>query len=123
MIENGTAIPGISVAVRFRRNRKITITTRQMVSASVNCTSPIEPRMLSEASNATCRLTAGGISLRNVGSSFRMLSTTCTVFVPGCRWIASITPRSPLNQASALLFSMLSITRPSCSSRTGAPLR
>ena len=45
MIENGTATPGISVAERLRRNRKITITTRQIVSTSVNSTSWIEPRM------------------------------------------------------------------------------
>ncbi len=38
-MERGTAAPGIKVAERFRRNRKMTITTRQMVSTSVNSTS------------------------------------------------------------------------------------
>ena len=41
-MESGTASPGISVAERLRRNRKITITTRQMVSTSVNFTSSME---------------------------------------------------------------------------------
>ena len=39
MMENGTASPGIIVAERFRRNRKMTITTRAMVRTSVNSTS------------------------------------------------------------------------------------
>ena len=38
-MENGTAQPGISVAEKLRRNRKITITTMQTVSIRVNSTS------------------------------------------------------------------------------------
>ncbi len=122
-IESGTATPGISVAERFLRNRKITITTRHTVSTSVNSTSRMEPRIDSEASKATSSFTEGGISLRNTGSRRRMLSTTSTVFVPGWRWMARITPRTPPNQAAAFSFSTLSRTRPSCSSLTGVPFR
>ena len=41
-IDSGSASEGISVARTLRRNRKITITTRQSVSSSVNCTSSTE---------------------------------------------------------------------------------
>ncbi len=49
-IESGTATPGIKVAEMFRRKRKITITTRQMVSTRVNFTSWIESRIEVELS-------------------------------------------------------------------------
>ena len=74
-----------------------------MVRTRVNSTSWMEPRMDCDASNATASCTAGGISRWNCGSSFRMLSTTSTVLVPGCRWMARITPRVPLNQADDLV--------------------
>ena len=45
MMETGTATAGISVARRRRMNRKITITTRPIVSISVNCTSLTAARM------------------------------------------------------------------------------
>jgi len=38
-IERGNARLGMTVAERFRKKRKITITTRPIVSSSVNCTS------------------------------------------------------------------------------------
>jgi phosphoribosylanthranilate isomerase len=85
MIESGTAAPGISVAERLRRNRKMTMITRHTVSTRVNSTSWIDPRIDSEASKAMSIFTAGGISPRNVGSSLLMLSTTSTVLVPGWR--------------------------------------
>ena len=53
MIERTTADPGIKVAERFRRKRKITMTTRAIVRSNVNSTSRIELRMDSEASNMT----------------------------------------------------------------------
>src|ERR1700693_1486213 len=61
-IDKGTTTPGITVADRLRRNRKITITTRQTVKTSVNSTSRIDFRMDSEASNMMWRCTDGGIS-------------------------------------------------------------
>src|SRR5438034_3561752 len=41
-IDSGTATLGIIVAAKFRRNRKITITTRATVSINSNCTSSTE---------------------------------------------------------------------------------
>src|SRR5213595_2973954 len=52
MMESGTAAPGMRVAVRFRRNRKMTNTTRQMVRTRVNSTSWIDPRIDFDASKA-----------------------------------------------------------------------
>ena len=46
-----------------------------------------------------------------------------TVFVPGCRWIASTIAREPLNQLATLLFCTSLSTCPMSPSRTGAPFR
>ena len=51
------------------------------------------------------------------------LSTTSTVLVPGCRWMARMTARLSLYQATILSLSTLSMTLPSSSRRTGVPLR
>jgi hypothetical protein len=60
--DKGTTTPGITVADRLRKNRKITITTRQMVRMSVNWTSRMDFRIDSEPSNMMCRSTDGGSS-------------------------------------------------------------
>ena len=52
-----------------------------------------------------------------------MLSTTSMVLVPGWRWMASTMELVPLYQVTTLLFCTLSMTWPSASRRTGAPLR
>src|ERR1039458_2518172 len=93
MIESGTATPGIRVAERFRRNRKITITTRQTVSRRVNFTSLMEFLMSMERSELTPMLIDGGMAARNAGISFLMLSTTSTVLVPGWRFTARMMVR------------------------------
>ncbi len=48
--ENGSARLGISVAERWRRNRKMTITTRNSVRSRVNLTSATERRIENERS-------------------------------------------------------------------------
>src|ERR1700691_1832563 len=68
-MDRGTAIPGIKVADRLRRKIKMTNTTRQTVKTKVNLTSLMELRMDSEESATMERLSAGGISARNTGSS------------------------------------------------------
>ena len=98
------------VAETLRRNRKMTSTTRPTVSQSVNFTSFTESRTDAERSNRMFRLTEGGIWARKLGSSFLMASTTSTVLVPGCRWMASTIDRASLNQLAALSFCTLSIT-------------
>ena len=59
----------------------------------------------------------------NTGRIFRIESTTSMVLVPGWRWMARITDRSSLYQLATLSVCTLSTTRPSCSRRTGEPLR
>ena len=79
----------------LRRNRKITITTRQTVSTSVNSTSLIESRMDCEASNADLQFhRRRNRAARTRGSNAWTSSTTSTVLVPGCRLIARIMPRT-----------------------------
>jgi hypothetical protein len=68
-------------------------------------------------------LTEAGICRRKVGSSARMRSTTSTLFVPGCFWMASTTARSLLYQLATLSVWTPSMTRPISSRRTGEPLR
>ena len=83
MIDMGSARLGMIVAERLRRNRKITITTRKMVSSSVNCTSLTEARIVSAWSPSFMICSAAGTSDWNAGISRITLSTTSTVLVPG----------------------------------------
>src|SRR3954471_13266956 len=110
MIDIGSAMLGMMVAEIFRRNRKMTRMTRKMVSSSVNLTSFTDSRMDCERSYTMLNVTEAGICFCTVGSSSLMESTTATVFVPGCFWMARVMARSALNQVAILSFSTLSIT-------------
>ena len=66
---SGTVTLGMSVAQKLRRNKRITITTRQMVSTSVNSTSATEARMVTVRSRMVSTLTAGGMRAVSCGSS------------------------------------------------------
>src|SRR3954468_18775471 len=101
----GSAMLGMMVAETFRKNRKITMMTRKMVSNKVNFTSFTDSRIDCERSNTTLSFTAAGICFWMVGSNCLIESTTATVFVPGCFWMASVMARSPLNQLAILSFS------------------
>ena len=50
MMENGSARLGMMVAEKFRRNRKMTMTTRPSVRSMVNCMSRNDSRMVSDRS-------------------------------------------------------------------------
>ena len=54
MIDIGKAMLGITVAERFRRNRKITSTTSATARNSVNFTSPTDWRIDTERSYRIC---------------------------------------------------------------------
>src|SRR3954462_9147514 len=119
----GSARLGMFVAEMLRRNTEITMMARNSVSISVNLTSPTDSSIEIDLSYSVCTSTLGGISARSLATrSFTPLATA-TVLVPGWRWIASTTARSPLYQLATLLFSTLSSTVPSSSRWTGAPLR
>ena len=121
--EIGTARPGMMVAEAERRNRKITRMTRQKAIASVSWTSATACRIEIERSISVAMRTDAGTWARNRGSRDCTASTTATVLASGCRWIASTTARSLLNQLATLSFSTLSMTCAISLSLTGAPLR
>ena len=121
--DTGTASAGMMVAETLRRNRKITMMTRQTAIASVSCTLQTASRIESERSNSGAISIAAGTWARICGSLARTLSTTATVLASGWRWIASTMARESLYQVAILSFSTLSITWATWSSLTGAPLR
>src|ERR1700682_1844547 len=57
---SGTVTLGMSVAQKLRKNSRITSTTRQMVSISVNSTSKTEARMVTVRSGMVSTVIAGG---------------------------------------------------------------
>ena len=119
----GSASAGIIVARTFRRNRKITITTRHRARKRVNFTSATDCFTVCERSYSVAISTDAGRSGRSRSTSALMRSATATVLVPGWRWMASTMARWPLNQLACLVSCTLSITRPRSASRTGAPSR
>ena len=109
--DTGTASEGMIVAESERRNRKITMMTRQIAMRSDSCTFITEARMDTERSMSTSMRIDGGIDARYCGKCSRTESTTATVLASGWRWIASTMARSLLNQLAILSFSTLSMTR------------
>ena len=123
MIDIGSAKLGMIVADQLRRNRKMTPTTSTSVSSSVNVTSSTEALIVADRSYNVDTVTAGGISVCRRTSAALTLLATSTVFVPGCRWMASTIERDPLYQLAVLLFCTSSVMRPISERWTGAPLR
>ena len=89
---SGTVTLGIMVAHTFRRNRKITITTRPIDSISVNCTSWTEARMVWVRSMISVTWTDGGMEAIRRGSCALMASTVSMMLAFGCLKIVSCTP-------------------------------
>src|SRR5215831_2873687 len=83
MMETGTASAGMIVADIERRNRKMTMMTRQIAMASVTCTSSTESRIEIERSLSTSMRIDGGTAARNCGRRERTASTTATVLASG----------------------------------------
>src|ERR1041385_2066435 len=90
-IESGTATLGIMVADKFRRKRKITITTSATVSISSNCTSFTEARIVSVRSVRMLTFTLLPIAVCNWGRTFLMRSTTLIMLAPGWRCMFTMT--------------------------------
>ncbi len=90
---SGTVMLGISVAQALRRNSRITITTRPMVSASVNSTSLTEARMVTVRSRMVSTLMAGGMVAVRRGSCALIWSTVSMTLAPGCLKTSSRTLR------------------------------
>src|SRR5206468_12410412 len=84
-MDMGSAMLGIAVADRFRRNRKMTRITRTSARNSVNLTAFTDERIETDRSYRVATSTDGGITVRKLGSSALIESTTSTVLVPGWR--------------------------------------
>ena len=94
----GSASDGMMVAETRRRKTKITPTTSAPAISRVCCTSSIEARIIWLRSNTTSSLTDGGRLAWNWGSTFLMVSITCTTLEPGWRNTASTMASWPLYQ-------------------------
>jgi len=89
---SGTVMLGMSVAQKLRRNRRMTSTTRAIVSPSVNSTSATEARMVVVRSRMVFTSIAGGIRAVSCGSWPLIWSTVSMTLAPGCLKTARITP-------------------------------
>src|SRR5579862_1183357 len=69
MSEIGTAIPGMIVARTLRKNRKTTITTRQIEISSVPSTSLTDDLMLVVLSSTTLKSIDAGIEAFSAGNA------------------------------------------------------
>ena len=119
MSETGSVKLGMMVAVKLRRNTKMTAMTRASAISSVSLTSWTDSRIDSERSILTSSETPGGSWARTEGSSFLISSTTWTTFDPGCFWIIRLMFRVPWYQLAVLSCSTPSYTRATSPSRTG----
>ena len=90
--DTGSARLGMTVAETFRRNRKMTSTTRPMVSTSVNFTSATDSRIDFERSLRTPSVTDGRqLRLQLRQQRANASRRPATVFAPGWRWIETKT--------------------------------
>ncbi|MNF69689.1 hypothetical protein D3C84_515790 [compost metagenome] len=119
--ESGTAIDGITVADRRRRNRKVTSTTRPTASSSSNCTSCTAARMVWVRSLSTATSTPAGRLAVICGSSAWMRSTTSMTLAPGWRCTLTSTAALWLAQAARRSFSAPSTTSAMSPRRRVAP--
>jgi len=103
----------------------MTATTRTSVTSIVICTSLNDSRILRERSCRVIRCTEGGNCASRDGSNARTALVTAITLVPGCLRISSVTARCRFvfvyNHARCVMFSTLSMTLATCSSRTGRP--
>ncbi|MNO42994.1 hypothetical protein D3C76_331990 [compost metagenome] len=81
--DSGTVMEGIRVALKRRKNRKVTITTRAMAKNSSWRTSLIEARMVWVRSVSTTTSRPAGRLSVIVGSSALIRSTTSMTLAPG----------------------------------------
>ena len=120
---SGTVTLGMSVAQKLRRNSRITITTRPMVSTSVNSTSSTEARIVVVRSRMVATLMAGGMLAVSRGSCALIWSTVSMTLAPGCLKMISRMPRSRFWKAAIVRSVGPSTAWPTSRTRIGAPLR
>ncbi len=120
--ERGTATLGMMVAERLRRKRKITMTTRPMVSISSNSTSFTDDWMLVVMSVMVVTLIETGRFASSCGKICWIRLTTVMVLAPGWRWMFRITAGVWFIHAAWRVFSTPLTTLATSFTRTGAPL-
>ncbi len=119
--DSGTDRLGISVALKFDRNRKITSTTSATDTASSNCTSRTDALMVTVRSVRIRMSTAPGRVFCRVGSSCLIESTTLITLAPGWRWMLITMAGVRSTQAPSFEFSAPWITWATSLSSTGRP--
>ena len=117
------ATAGMIVARTLRRKALTTSTTSTIEINSVTSISCSDERIELVLSEATASCTSGGNWACSCGSSARTPSTVSMTLAPGCSVTSTITAGSPLNKPSVLMFSTLSATSATSSSRIAAPSR
>src|SRR5712692_2488908 len=122
-MEMGTATLGMTVAERLRRKRNMTMTTRTIVSMSVNSTSSTDARIVVVRSVRFVISMDDGIDALSWGIRRLMRSTTAMMLAPGWRWMFTMTAGLSFIHAASLTFSTPSMTSATSDSRTGALLR
>ena len=121
--DRGTATLGMTVAARLRRKRKMTMTTRAIVSISSSCTSRTEARIVVVRSVSIVTFTAEGSEAWSCGRRALTRSATEMMFAPGWRWMFRMTAGTWFIHAAWRTFSVESTTSATSWSRTGAPFR
>ncbi|MNV22477.1 hypothetical protein D3C71_1134520 [compost metagenome] len=119
--DSGTAMLGMIVAGRLRRNTKVTITTSAMAISSSCCTPRMEARIDSVRSLSTATSTPLGSDACSCGSSARTWSTTAITLAPGWRWMLISTAGVVPDHAASWRFSAPSSIVATSPRRSGAP--
>ncbi len=120
-MEIGTATLGMTVAERLRKKRNMTMTTRAIVSMSVNSTSSTDARIVVVRSVRVVISMDDGMEALSWGIRRLMRSTTAMILAPGWRWMFTMTAGLSFIHAASFTFSTPSITVATSESRTGAP--
>ena len=124
--DSGTATAGMTVAATFRRNTKMTSTTRPTVRHSSNSTSARRSRGWSSFGRSARRMfdpRPGSARLEPGEQGFCTASTTAMMFAPGCRWMFRMTAGVRSIHAAWRTFSAPSVTVATSLRRIGAPSR
>src|ERR1039458_6439004 len=81
---SGTVTLAMKVGQNRRKNRKITITTSEMLTTSDNSTSSTDARMVVVRSLSTISFTDGGIQRCSRGNCVLIRSTVSITLAPAC---------------------------------------
>ena len=115
----GTDIAGITVPQSVRRKRRMTPTTRAIVSSNVFCTSATLARIVCVRSDTIWILSDGGSEASSCGSAFLMASTVAMTLAPDWRWTAMMMAGSVFIQPARFTSCGPTMARPTSRTRTG----